>query len=1182
MSVRDGLLTRLRSTLDRPDTVLLIGSGVSAWSGLPNWTTLLTRLADFVESYGRDAGPVRQEIAHGDLLLAASYAVHQLNLREFGAFIRQVTNHGIAKPAEIHRLIASLGPTCFITTNYDRLLEDSLTEYSRNNTPTVVTNRQAAEIADIIPSYARKFVFKYHGDVEDAASIILTRDQYRRIQYEFPGTIRAFSALLATRPVVMIGFGLRDLDFLAVQDDLIAAFEGQVGEYFALMPDFDRLRCEYWRKTYRTDVISYDTITKPDGTLDHSNLLTLLRSLQPEKPTSKPISPSKPSPIEEATLLLARLAASTVRKKPVTADEVLPLTVSAETDSKGIYPFHQSGLQELLRTFEKSFILLGVPGAGKSFALANYAAELASTLLEQCMQEETLLPGAHVVVFVNLAIYAGDLRTLIKSNLPTGLEVEPLLEDWKCTLILDGANELPRTYIENGQWLADFQNLQSSAQNCRIIVGSRNETWLSSIDLPRFNISDIDIEFVESQLTSMGFADTAQNPELIKTFSKPLFFSLAKDLRIVVRDVATPADVYASFFSLVDANWLKEYQGQPINFASSLEAIAFGMLEIGAEFAAKDEFDRALRALHPKSTQEAISYLLAAGVLVALAGHRLSFFHQSITEYLAARIIARQFLENRNSLSSRLEDKRWDQALFLAMNLLDANEQQAFLDVILETDLAAAARAAHYLEHNKVAVVNKIICRACIAGAPVSHDTFQTNFELALQMEHLPYTDGNVDALRRLLDAPEALGGVAAGALFRLRVNFHKSILDEVLRSHVDDWNYVNTFIDMTTSYWSKEDLEYLFAELRGIRKYKQPLHLFGELFVEKIPTAKLFSWSKSCLQEDTGAKYALIEALENTDTSEARSILFDFVRAGDGEAIYSLYSNLEYHSKGLQPKEVFPSAEIAKSIVKNLRYANGEWALELAMVLIKKNSKWRGAFKAVGVRGKSQCLLIDIITSNEESLPIVVADAIPRVSQYKEYSLRILGHLRYWRSAPLSIVMSALLERNATLATRILQNVQGKELPLLDYKPLDWWLDWTAECIASKVRHVWWCGYYLHNFMKGNDGATIKEILSRFNGKPEKEFKRIGTLLFWDGAGRVSTDQLSEDALHRLVNVGDKYKFAAQVLGHASTERFVETVLIPRLIANLNSRWLQEALEIAGRRHNRRYLFSARSSLTK
>ena len=129
MSALAHLLTKLRQTLDRPDTVLLIGSGVSLWSGLPTWRGLLTQLADFLETNGRDPKPVREELERGDLLLAASYAVHQLDFRDLGAVIRKALKHPHAVPSELHRLIATLGPSCFVTTNYDHLLETAIRHF---------------------------------------------------------------------------------------------------------------------------------------------------------------------------------------------------------------------------------------------------------------------------------------------------------------------------------------------------------------------------------------------------------------------------------------------------------------------------------------------------------------------------------------------------------------------------------------------------------------------------------------------------------------------------------------------------------------------------------------------------------------------------------------------------------------------------------------------------------------------------------------------------------------------------------------------------------------------------------------------------------------------------------------------------------------------------------------------
>jgi hypothetical protein len=1171
MANSENLLRRLRTTLDRPDTVLLIGSGVSLWSGLPTWGQLLIQLAEFVEGLGRDAVAVRQEIDTGDLLLAASYAVHQLDLREFGAFIRKATNYPNARPAEIHSLIASLGPSCFITTNYDRLLETAIKETGRE-TPAVVTNRQISEIADIIPSYARRFVFKYHGDVEDAASIILTRDQYRRIQHEYPATIRAFGTLLATRPVVMIGFGLRDLDFLAVKDELVAAFEGQVGEYYAILPDFDQLRAKYWRETYRTEIISYETIVNSDGSRDHSNLLKLIKSLQPSQldrvAIDLPLPPQSPS---EFTLCLARLAASINRKKPSAPPELLPLTVTSEPTVDGYYLHHPSDVSTLLRRFEKSMLLLGPPGSGKSFALINYAIELATTLLEQCFQEEPNPQSLHIPIFVHLAVYAGDLRNLLQETLPTGIDLTSLLGKERTTLILDGLNEIPREFIESGKWISDFHELASSTTKCRIILGSRNETWLGSLDLDRFTISDISFDFVVRHFASLGNTEIEKNPELAKTLSRPLFFSLASSNRIVLADVVTPADVYASFFGLIDASWNNNHQ--PIDFASALEGVAFGMLEAGAEFAAKEQFEAAFQGLGQTNefADRALSYLVAQGALVTLAGHRLAFFHQSATEYLAAKIIARQFIDDRDSLRRRLQDKRWDQALFLAMSFLETDERSRFLDEILAADLTAAARAAHYLEVGREIVVEAIITRA--AGQPQSDGLF--DFEVSSRLEHqleqLPYTKTHTKALQLLSKCQGSIGGCAAAALFKIHPDRHTKIISRILRGR-DDWNYFQTFVSITGTYWTESDLRHL-LEILERKKELESASVFSGLFLKRVPTTELLSWCQPYLRQSSAAKAALLEALRSFDSPAARSILINLIREGEEAAIYLLYSNLRFKSANLEERELVPDDKVVEVLLRKRSSEYGAWAIFLGRQLIEKNPDWQNTFKSATASDRRTQLFSDLISCKETDLPEVAIAAISFIDELDDSTRRILGQMDFWPSMPPAIIARALSTRDPHFVSALLGELQGQELPLLSIQPLDWWLDWEEECLRSKDQTVKWCAWRINQFLRSGDQETTVATLALFNGEPISGFVRIGRLVFNEGTTRITCDQLSPTALARLLDEGKKFEFSALVLGKTASEEFVRTTLLPHLRSNPTYTWIRKAIEIAGHRHNRRYL---------
>lgn len=119
-------MRKLGQVLAQEDTVLCIGSGISMWSGLPSWPQFIEELAGFVEAVGANADLIRAEAARGDLLQAASFGFDKLTKPQIGDFVRSACRYGAATPHEIHRKIVSLGPRCFITTNYDNLLEESL------------------------------------------------------------------------------------------------------------------------------------------------------------------------------------------------------------------------------------------------------------------------------------------------------------------------------------------------------------------------------------------------------------------------------------------------------------------------------------------------------------------------------------------------------------------------------------------------------------------------------------------------------------------------------------------------------------------------------------------------------------------------------------------------------------------------------------------------------------------------------------------------------------------------------------------------------------------------------------------------------------------------------------------------------------------------------------------------
>lgn len=314
-------LDPLKAVLSRDDTVLFVGSGLSVWSGLPTWTTMIEALRDELARLGRSTELVERELLNNDLLLAASYGVDQLSPHERRTFLRSVVSPD-AEPSEAHRLLVNLGPSCFITTNYDPLVERALSHHRRGEHFDIVTPSHALEIPSIIRARSDHFVFKPHGDLGNAESVVLTREDYRRLQGENRAVFNAVRTLLASRPVVYVGFGLRDPDFLLMRDLLFNTYGSNPADHFAIMPNVHSDERAYWIRNYGIDLVSYEVDSSAAPKRGHAELLDLLQELAIDAGQQSAANATRP---EAVTLTLARYARGLLAGLPPADDTDFPL-----------------------------------------------------------------------------------------------------------------------------------------------------------------------------------------------------------------------------------------------------------------------------------------------------------------------------------------------------------------------------------------------------------------------------------------------------------------------------------------------------------------------------------------------------------------------------------------------------------------------------------------------------------------------------------------------------------------------------------------------------------------------------------------------------------------------------------------------------------------------------------------
>ena len=180
-------LARLACALKRNRLVIFCGAGVSA--------SIIPTAKEFLEQQG---------LAE----LAWEKATSVMQYRP--TFWRDFQNtFNLRDPTEIHRWLAHLGASCYITTNYDQLLERALFDYVGEEN--VCTVRSDVDIGEV-PS-RRICCVKLHGDAglsQPSDLFVLSESDYWERMLHPKRVDNYVSYLFATREILFVGYSLSD------------------------------------------------------------------------------------------------------------------------------------------------------------------------------------------------------------------------------------------------------------------------------------------------------------------------------------------------------------------------------------------------------------------------------------------------------------------------------------------------------------------------------------------------------------------------------------------------------------------------------------------------------------------------------------------------------------------------------------------------------------------------------------------------------------------------------------------------------------------------------------------------------------------------------------------------------------------------------------------------------------
>jgi hypothetical protein len=223
-------LARLVQQIRAGRCVLFIGSGLSGQ--LPSWVDLLRDLA-------ADLGqipPATFELKEA-LNLAEDFLWKRGGNQLAVEIRRRYSDYDRAEvsPTHAHYLLLALPLRLLITTNYDDLLERTLTAL-RTHHQLVLRDQDVIHTGGADPLC----LVKFHGDpsADGGRGLVLARGQYEAFRVQHPGLALLLSGSLLNQTFLFVGYSRVDPNFQEIFDEVAGLYEG--GSWLAYAASVDQ------------------------------------------------------------------------------------------------------------------------------------------------------------------------------------------------------------------------------------------------------------------------------------------------------------------------------------------------------------------------------------------------------------------------------------------------------------------------------------------------------------------------------------------------------------------------------------------------------------------------------------------------------------------------------------------------------------------------------------------------------------------------------------------------------------------------------------------------------------------------------------------------------------------------------------------------------------------------------
>jgi hypothetical protein len=197
------LVLELLKDLAEDNLAIFAGAGLSAPAGFVSWADLLRPIAEELDlQIEKETDFVALAQYHCNSNLANRGRLNQLLINELS---------DEAQITENHKILARLPISTFWTTNYDRLIENSLAQAGK-----VADTKHRIKQLSFTKRGRDAVVYKMHGDIDHPDEAVLTKDDYEAYHVNRQPFINALSGDLVSKTFLFLGFSFTDpnLDYI--------------------------------------------------------------------------------------------------------------------------------------------------------------------------------------------------------------------------------------------------------------------------------------------------------------------------------------------------------------------------------------------------------------------------------------------------------------------------------------------------------------------------------------------------------------------------------------------------------------------------------------------------------------------------------------------------------------------------------------------------------------------------------------------------------------------------------------------------------------------------------------------------------------------------------------------------------------------------------------------------------